>query len=106
MFLFEKNSNLRLTLVRLKRNRLALLGFAILLVIFLLALFADFAAPYSFSMQNLKARFQSPSVQHFFGTDEFGRDIFSRIVFGARVSLQVGFLAVFTAMIVSRNSRP
>ncbi len=99
MFLFEKNSNLRLTLVRLKRNRLALLGFAILLVIFLLAVFADFAAPYGFSKQNLRARFQSPSMQHFFGTDEFGRDIFSRIVFGARISLQVGFLAVFTAMI-------
>ena len=80
--------------VRLKKNRMALVGLAILLAILLTALFANVIAPFPYDEQDLLATLEGPSLQHWFGTDEFGRDIFSRIIFGSRISLQVGFVAV------------
>ncbi|WP_419787267.1 ABC transporter permease [Pseudodesulfovibrio sp.] len=80
--------------VRLKKNRMALVGLAILLAILLTALFANVIAPFPYDEQDLLATLEGPSFQHWFGTDEFGRDIFSRIIFGSRISLQVGFVAV------------
>ena len=91
---FKKNSMLRLTLIRLRRNRLAVLGLIVLGILIFTAVFADWLAPYSYSKQNLRARLQPPSAQHWLGTDEFGRDVLSRLIFGARVSLQVGLVAV------------
>ncbi len=91
---FKKNSMLRLTLIRLRRNRLAVLGLIVLGILIFTAIFADWLAPYSYSKQNLRARLQPPSAQHWLGTDEFGRDVLSRLIFGARVSLQVGLVAV------------
>ncbi|HKI80619.1 MAG TPA: ABC transporter permease, partial [Pseudodesulfovibrio sp.] len=80
--------------VRLKKNRMALVGLAILFALLLTALFANVIAPFPYDEQDLFATLQGPSLQHWFGTDEFGRDIFSRIIFGSRISLQVGFVAV------------
>lgn len=91
---FKKNSMLRLTLIRLRRNRLAVLGLIVLGILIFTAVFANWLAPYSYSKQNLRARLQPPSAQHWLGTDEFGRDVLSRLIFGARVSLQVGLVAV------------
>lgn len=80
--------------MRLRKNRLAMLGLGILILIVLTAIFANQIAPYPFDEQDLFATLEGPGAAHWFGTDEFGRDIFSRIVFGSRISLQVGFVAV------------
>lgn len=85
---------------RFKRNRLAVTGLVIIVTLILTAIFADFIAPYSYDQQNLQETFQSPSLKHFFGTDDFGRDTFSRIVYGSRISLEVGFVAVSISAII------
>ena len=90
----KKNSLWGQVFARLKKNRMALIGLGILAGIVILALFADFIAPFPFDEQDLFATLEGPSKAHWFGTDEFGRDIFSRIVYGSRISLQVGFVAV------------
>ena len=99
MALLRKNSNLYLVLVRLRRNRLAIFGLFIMLLLLLTALFAPLLAPYHYATQSLADAFDPPSRQHLLGTDEFGRDILSRIIYGAQVSLQVGVFAVSLAMV-------
>ncbi len=84
----------------LRRNKSAMLGLAIISVIVFCALFADIIAPFPYDEINLDNEFARPSLQNLFGTDNFGRDIFSRIVYGARISLQVGFVAVGIAAII------
>lgn len=86
---------------RLKKNKMAVLGLGILIVLILAALFADQLADYDTVVikQNLVERLQAPSSKHWLGTDEFGRDIFARIVHGARVSLKVGIIAVSISII-------
>lgn len=85
---------------RLSQNKLAVLGLIIILVLIIVAIFADFIAPYGFDEQNLQNAFQKPGNGHLFGTDEFGRDIFSRVVYGTRISLLIGFIAVAIAVVV------
>lgn len=82
------------TFKRLKRNKLAILGLVILIFMVVIAIFAPVIAPEGFDNQNLDNNLQGPSAQHLFGTDEFGRDVLSRIIYGARISLFVGFFAV------------
>lgn len=79
------------------KNKLALLGFFILLVIFFMAIFAPYLTPYNYADQNLQETFLSPSARHIMGTDKFGRDIFTRILFGARISLKIGFISMALA---------
>lgn len=83
---------------RLRKNKAAVLGLVILIFLVLVAIFADVIAPFDFRTQNLNAIFVRPNATHWFGTDNFGRDIFSRIVFGSRISLQIGFIAVGIAL--------
>lgn len=87
---------------RLRKNKMALLGLIILIILILAAIFADQIANYDLVVikQNLRDRLQPPSSKHWLGTDEFGRDIFARIVHGARVSLTVGIVAVSISIIV------
>ncbi len=87
-------------LFRLSKSPLAMFGLAIILLLVFCAIFADVLAPYDFAKQNLDHKFETPSAEHWLGTDEFGRDILSRLIFGARVSLQVGFIAVGIALVV------
>lgn len=82
------------------KNRLALCGLLILMVIIFAAIFAPFLCQYSPTEQNLLLRLQPPSFEHFLGTDEYGRDIFSRLLYGARVSLLVGLSAVSGALFI------
>lgn len=86
----------------LKRNKMAMVGLGILVVLVLLAVFADVIADYDevAIKMNTSIRLQGPSKDHILGTDELGRDIFARIIHGARVSLQVGIIAVGIAIIV------
>ena len=99
MALLRKNSNLYLVLVRLRRNRLAIAGLVVLVLLILLAFFAPFIAPYHYAAQDLAEAFEPPNAAHWLGTDEYGRDILSRIIYGAQISLQVGVFAVGLAMI-------
>lgn len=82
------------------KNRLAMLGLVILVVLVFMAIFADFISPYSFDTTDLEHQFATPSWQHLFGQDEFGRDILSRVIYGARISLKVGFISVGIALII------
>lgn len=74
---------------------------AVLIALFIIsALLAPLIAPFPYDEQNLPEMMQAPSVKHLFGTDEFGRDIFSRVVYGTRISLVVGFISVIISTIV------
>lgn len=86
---------------RLRRDRMAMMGLLIIILLIVLALSADLIADYDTVVikQNVKERMQGPSSAHWFGTDEFGRDIFARIVHGARISLIVGVVAVTIALV-------
>ena len=92
----KKRSQWREVWRMLKKNKMALLGLIILVILFLLAIFADVIADYDTVVikQNLANRLKGPSAEHWLGTDEFGRDIFARLIHGARVSLKVGIVAV------------
>lgn len=96
----KKTSMLTDVWKRLKKNKLAMVGLVIIALLILTAIFADVIAPYPYDKQELKAALQAPSKVHIFGTDEFGRDIFSRIVYGSRISLEVGFIAVGISVVV------
>ncbi|ABW18894.1 ABC transporter permease [Alkaliphilus oremlandii] len=85
---------------RLKKNKMAMFGLVIIILLVFLALSADFIAPYGYDDQNLKDRLISPNSQYLLGTDNFGRDILSRIIYGSRISLQVGFIAVGISAII------
>lgn len=76
------------------RHRLAMVGFFIVLLLVVVAAFGRALAPYDPLGMDFGALFAPPSSSHLFGTDEFGRDIFSRVLYGARISLQVAFIAV------------
>ncbi|WNV80888.1 ABC transporter permease [Bacillus atrophaeus] len=82
------------------KNKLAVAGGFILTIIILLAVFAPFVAPYSPESQSLINKLKPPSAQNLMGTDKFGRDIFTRILYGARVSLLVGFTSVIGAITI------
>jgi len=75
---------------KLFRRKLVLAGAAILVVVTLLALFAPWITPFGPMTMKISDRMQSPRLAHWFGTDELGRDVFSRVVFGARYSLMIG----------------
>lgn len=92
--------NLQDMWIRMRRNKLAMVGLFILIVLVLVAIFADQIAPYGFAEQDLASQFQPPSAEHWFGTDDLGRDIFSRVVYGSRISLKVGFISVGIALVI------
>ena len=82
-----------------RKNRAAVVGMAILSAIILAAIFADMLAPCDPYLQVYAEALQPPSAAHWFGTDEFGRDIFSRVLYGARISLLVGVVSVAIACV-------
>jgi peptide/nickel transport system permease protein len=85
--------------LRIRRNRLGMLGAAMILFCVLVAVAAPLLAPYDPSSQAFR-RLQAPGAEHLMGTDELGRDTASRIIYGSRVSLQVGGLAVLIGLVV------
>ena len=100
----DKNSEFRLFWRMLRKNKLAMLGLIILTLIVLTAIFANVLAPYDYTAQNLANMKKFPSMEHPFGTDEFGRDILSRIIYGTRQSLVIG--VGWPSMRQSPSSRP
>ena len=85
---------------RILDNKLVLIGSSVILALILIAIFAPFFAPYDPVEQNLIERLQSPSSKHIFGTDDLGRDVLSRMIYGTRVYLSVGFVAVSITVII------
>ena len=87
---------------RLKKNKMAMLGLTILVMLALTAIFADVIADYDTKViaQDIPNRLQGPSMEHWCGTDEFGRDIFARLVHGSRVSLVVGLISVSISLFI------
>lgn len=82
------------------RNRMALIGLIIVLVLVFMAVFAPIVAPYDPYERDIRNRLAAPSFSHLMGTDELGRDTFSRVIYGARVSLSVGLISVGLATLV------
>ena len=85
---------------RLIQNRAAMIGGITILVLIILAIFAPWIAPYSYSYQNLDIGASPPSAEHLLGTDVLGRDLLSRLLYGARISLLVGFVATGVALVI------
>jgi oligopeptide transport system permease protein len=86
--------------LRLCRNKLAMLSLGILLIITLSAILAPWLTPYSYEIQDLDLGATPPSAQHWLGTDTFGRDLLTRILYGGQVSLMVGFIATTVALCI------
>lgn len=99
---YKKKSQFREILHRLFKNKMAVVGLCILLFFVLLAIFADLLFDYDTKViaQDIGNMFAAPSKEHWFGTDELGRDILARIVHGTRVSLEVGIVAVTFSMLI------
>jgi len=81
-------------------NRLTIIGLAIVVTMVLVAIFAPWIATYDVGATDLSIRYLAPSAAHWFGTDSTGRDIFSRVVFGSRISLQVGIVVVVVSTVI------
>ena len=86
--------------LRLRKNKLALLGGSVLLFMVVVALLTPWIAPYSYQAQNLDLGASAPSAAHWLGTDIFGRDVLTQIMYGGRISLAVGFIATAVALLI------
>lgn len=85
---------------RLRKNKMAMIGLTILLGMVIIALLTPWIAPYEYDAQNLDLGASPPSTAHWLGTDVFGRDQLTRIMYGSRVSLMVGFIATAVALLI------
>jgi len=84
----------------IEMNRLSIIGLVIVVIFVMVAIFAPWIAHYDVGTTNLAMRYMPPTAAHWFGTDSTGRDIFSRVVFGARISLEVGVIVVLVSAFV------
>ena len=85
---------------RFKLNRLAVVGAGIIAVMIVLAIFGPMISPYTYADQSLVDANQSPSLAHWFGTDTLGRDIYTRVMYGARISLTIGIVAALLNLVI------
>lgn len=85
---------------RLQKNRLALFGLGVILFLIVVSLLTPWIAPYSYDAQQLELGATPPSAEHWLGTDNFGRDLLTRIMYGGRMSLAVGFVATGVALLI------
>lgn len=85
---------------RLKKNRLAVLGLVLIVLLALLAIFGPFISGYSYEEQNLYETNRGPGASHWFGTDSLGRDMFTRVWYGARISLTIGLVTSLICLII------
>lgn len=96
----KKEGQFSLVMKRLSKNKIAMTGLVIILILFLLAILSPWFMPYKYDAMNMMERFQGPSLAHLCGTDDMGRDIFSRLLYGARASLSLGFLATIISTVL------
>lgn len=85
---------------RFKRNRLAVIGACIIITMIVLAIIGPMVSPYSYADQSLPEANQGPSLVHWFGTDTLGRDIYTRVMYGARISLTIGIVAGLLNLVI------
>ena len=85
---------------RLRKNRLAMCGLVFVVLIILLCLVTPWLTPYGYEEQDLRLGATPPSAEHWLGTDTFGRDLLTRILYGGRMSLSVGFIATAVALVI------
>jgi peptide/nickel transport system permease protein len=83
-----------------KRNKLALVSLLFILLVIFAAIFAPYISPYNPDKINVNAILQPPSFTHWLGTDQLGRDVFSRLIYGSRISIEVGFIAVSISLFI------
>ena len=83
---------------RFRRNKTAIIGLVVVGILILIAIFAPLIAPYDYTMQDYTAMMQAPSKAHLFGTDAYGRDIFSRVIYGTRYSLIIALFCTIAAL--------
>ena len=86
--------------LRLRKNHLAIFGLVVLSLFIVIALLTPWIAPYSYEAQNLELGASPPSARHWLGTDIFGRDLLTQIMYGGRISLAVGFVATAVALLI------
>ncbi len=96
----KKESMIVSTFKRLCKSPTAMFGLILLCIIFILAIFAPVFAPYAPNKMDLANMYATPSLQHICGCDEVGRDIFSRLLYGARYSLSIGLIADITSQVI------
>lgn len=96
----KKNSQMKDIMHRLSKNKAAMIGLALILIEVFLAILAEWIVPYDPMMLDIANAKMGPSIQHWFGTDDLGRDIFSRILFGARYSLAIGVFGTLITTVV------
>ncbi len=85
---------------RFSKNKLALSGAVLVLFVFLISFLAPVISPYDPADINISEMLQAPSAKHWFGTDPLGRDILSRMIWGAQISLKVGFVSVGISLMI------
>ncbi len=96
----KKQSQIKEIWRRFRLNKLAMVGFVIIAVLILVAIFADVIAPYDPAAANIANRLQFPSAEHLLGTDNYGRDLLTRIIYGTRVSLLISIAGLFIALVI------
>lgn len=98
----KKRSQISSVWNRYKKNNLAMVGLILLIILIAIAIFAPVFADYEEDAirQNMDERFQFPNKNHIFGTDQYGRDVFARVIFGSRVSLSIGLATVLISLTI------
>lgn len=97
---YAHRSPWRMMFNRFKKNKRAMVGLGMVALFIAVALLAPWLAPFDPYKQNMEVMLQSPNASHWFGTDEFGRDMLSRIIYGARISLMIGIVGVLIAVVI------
>ena len=95
----KKQNMALITFKRMCRNKLSIAGLVIIVFFIVVAIFAPMIATHDYTEVNLLEKFTAPCAEHLFGTDELGRDLFSRVVFGTRLSLYIGLMGVIASSI-------
>jgi peptide/nickel transport system permease protein len=105
VFMYKKKtrnmSPLHETFYRFCQNKVSMIGLVVVVMIILIMLFGEYISPYELGVkQNIRMRLQGPSAAHWFGTDAYGRDIFTRVLHGTKYTMMIAFPATFTAELV------
>jgi len=96
----RKESNFRQILHRLQKNKIAMTGLFTIIILIVVAIFAPILMPYDYTEMDMSNMYAKPSLAHFFGCDDLGRDIFSRLLYGARASLSMGIIATLLSTVI------
>lgn len=97
---YKSESQLKIFWRRLRKNPMSMICLGILVILILLAVLAPWITPYDYAQMDIANKFSGPSATHWFGTDELGRDIFTRVIYGGRYSLSIALISIVVALII------